>query len=296
MEEEISPEEARAQFHATTAHGRMPNGEVRLRLTSGDGGGYVKTIQPNAGAWQNSHSHQSLTETYVVQAGWIAIAELEGGALTLRLYLPGDVVSTRPGVAHNVYMSAGAVTHTIKNGGAADWRPEPKLDALVSHLTEGDIRARVKTTEAQPTLALREKFLAYSSMYNNLDNILWVVPGAFLTAGVAALGLLVQRTSFSPLWLGSGLILLGVLFFLGGYTIMRMRHHHSILGQEMQRIEGDGYFSRRAKTLRSLLLPSAPHLLMGLFFLVAALSLAIGILAVIGWPPMIALLDGARAH
>ena len=50
-----------------TDHERMPNGDLRFRMYGRDGNGYVRTISGPVGAWQNSHFHQQIRETFIVE-------------------------------------------------------------------------------------------------------------------------------------------------------------------------------------------------------------------------------------
>lgn len=122
----------------------MPNGERRLRVVDAQGLGYVLTEASQQGGWQSSHLHKQLRETYVVQTGWVAVAQLgTGGDLSLLRLEPGDVWTAMPGRPHNIFMSPGAITHVVKHGPAAeaDWETNmetERLDALskaVSALT-----------------------------------------------------------------------------------------------------------------------------------------------------------------
>jgi hypothetical protein len=140
----LSPSEAEARgIHAR--HECMENGEWRFRLMARDGSGYIRTETGTAGAWQNSHWHNVVRETYIVQVGWIALVEQHAAGLTWTLLRPSDIHTTEPRVQHNVYMSAHSVVHTIKHGpidGAEDWTPAPELDAATKCITEEEILKR----------------------------------------------------------------------------------------------------------------------------------------------------------
>src|SRR5690242_10293711 len=58
-----------------TRHEQMDNGEYRFRLLASDGSAYSRTVAGDRGAWQNSHSHNTARETYIVQSGWMAFAQ-----------------------------------------------------------------------------------------------------------------------------------------------------------------------------------------------------------------------------
>jgi len=120
----------------------MDNGEYRFRLVADDGSGYVRTVAPGTGAWQNSHYHKYVVETYIVQSGWVAIVELQNDSLTWYLLMPGEILTTRAHVPHNMYMAGDSVTHTVKHGpttDGSDWHPSPELDRRTKHVSENDI-------------------------------------------------------------------------------------------------------------------------------------------------------------
>jgi mannose-6-phosphate isomerase-like protein (cupin superfamily) len=143
VEDDRSAEQAVQAEGIRTRHERMDNGEFRFRLLAGDGSAYIRTVAGPAGAWQNSHYHNEVRETYIVQRGWAALVELVDGAVVWHMLAPGDVCTTRPLVPHNLYLPAGAATHTVKHGRGQpdDWHPCPELDALVKPLSEDAVRA-----------------------------------------------------------------------------------------------------------------------------------------------------------
>lgn len=142
---EISPKNAQERYGISTAHQIMPNGEIRFRLVDRNGIGYMRTEAGRTGAWQNSHLHKHMKETYVVQAGWIAVAQLSGdGKVEIKVFREGDVWTASPGVAHNIYMPAGSITHVVKHGAGTmdDWATSEAtelLDRLSKLLLEFDI-------------------------------------------------------------------------------------------------------------------------------------------------------------
>lgn len=141
MARKISDEEAQA-LGIVTSHDWMDNGERRFRLLSSDGSSYCRTAASDQGAWQNSHYHKSLSEFYVVQAGWIVYAEYRtDGSSNLHLLTQGGCVTVNPFIHHNIFMSGHSVIHTIKYGAgsSSDWFASPELDALTRHLTEQEL-------------------------------------------------------------------------------------------------------------------------------------------------------------
>jgi hypothetical protein len=128
-------------------HERMANGELRFRLMAGDGSGYIRTIASDAGGWQNSHYHKMILETYIVQSGWAGFVELVDGDTVWLVLRSGDVYTTQPYVAHNVYLPANTVLHTVKHGDTtaeADWHGSPELDTLTKSVAESEVLQRGK--------------------------------------------------------------------------------------------------------------------------------------------------------
>lgn len=126
----------------------MDNGEYRDSLTVGGnhGIGYILTTMPpdSGGGWQNAHYHRKAMETYVVQKGWIASALLlvPNGDPVFRIFREGAVFTTLPMQAHNVYMPAGAVVHTVRHGdvtGEKDWFASEELDWFTKPITEANL-------------------------------------------------------------------------------------------------------------------------------------------------------------
>lgn len=128
-------------FGIHTKHEEMDNGELRFRLTANDGSGYIRTVAGRNGAWQNSHSHKFIRETYIVQSGWMALAQLINNNLEIKIYRPGDVLTIKIDVIHNVYLPKDAVTHTVKHGKTkdTDWLPNKEFDNKTKLLCEKDI-------------------------------------------------------------------------------------------------------------------------------------------------------------
>jgi len=136
-----------------THHELMGNGEFRFRLKANDGSSYVRTVAAGRGSWQQSHFHELIRETYIVQTGWAAFVEYRDTQAVWQILTPGEVRSTVPPVPHNVYLPAGAVIHTVKHGtgGSADWHPHGLLDQLTIHLTEADILSRTNQDDNSPS-------------------------------------------------------------------------------------------------------------------------------------------------
>lgn len=112
----------------------MENGEKRFRLRAPDGRNYIRTEAGPEGVWQNAHHHHGVRETYIVERGWICVAEQSAGGPSVRTYREGEVFTSEPYVDHNVFMPPGAVIHTVQHGEPIgnpdrkgnDWWPAPE--------------------------------------------------------------------------------------------------------------------------------------------------------------------------
>ncbi len=138
---EISPRDAEERYGVRAYHERMPNGELRFRLIGNDGSGYIRTVTIGKVEWQYSHYHNVIRETFIVQKGWMAYAELVEGSLLLKEYGPSQILTTRPSIVHNIYMPADSVIHTVKHGSSLeqDRIPYPNFDSMTRSLSEEDI-------------------------------------------------------------------------------------------------------------------------------------------------------------
>jgi hypothetical protein len=138
---DIEPDEARARG-VWIEHSEMLNGEFRFRLKHRDGTAYSRTEAAENSGWQNSHFHRSIRETYIVQRGRMALAELVDGTLKMRIFGPGEICTTEPNISHNVYLYRDSVIHTVKHGeggSTVDWQANPSLDERTAPLNEADI-------------------------------------------------------------------------------------------------------------------------------------------------------------
>jgi mannose-6-phosphate isomerase-like protein (cupin superfamily) len=137
---------------------QMDNGEHRFRMIGRDGSSYIRTHSPTIGqvAWQHAHHHKGVRETYIVQKGWMALAQEIDDTWLVNIYFPGEIVTTVPGVNHNVYMPLGSVIHTVKHGlaignseqGGADKYSAPiEFDAWSKKLSVADIAREAGISE-----------------------------------------------------------------------------------------------------------------------------------------------------
>ena len=138
---EVEPDEAKLRG-ICTQHNEMPNGELRFRLKHADGTAYIRTEATESSGWQKSHYHTSVRETYIVQSGKMALAELIEGKTRMRVFGPGEICTTEPHVSHNVYLFGGTIVHTVKHGEEGkitDWHASPSFDEKTANLSESDI-------------------------------------------------------------------------------------------------------------------------------------------------------------
>jgi hypothetical protein len=146
VKETITAEFAQEDFGIATNHERMENGELRFRLTSGDGNGYALTVASESGGWQNSHSHSSFQEMYIVESKWMALATANpsGGKPCIQILTEGKSVVTPLGQIHNVYLPSKAVIHTVRFGNRGPnprWEGSPSFDEQTKGLSESQILA-----------------------------------------------------------------------------------------------------------------------------------------------------------
>lgn len=142
--ENISVDQAQ-EYGVTAKHNRMDNGELRYRIVATDGSSYVRVEATEDSGWQNSHYHNAVLETYIIQKEWAALVELDNGEAVYRIMQPGDVYTTRPGISHNVYLPAHAVIHVVKHGDTAagdDWHSDEILDSRTKCVSEEQIPHR----------------------------------------------------------------------------------------------------------------------------------------------------------
>lgn len=278
--ENITIEEAKERYGITCPHKRMPNGELRFRLASADGSTYIRTVStPNSG-WQNSHYHKHVFETYIVQSGWMALASLRNGNIEIERFAPGEVVTTKLYEPHNVYLPESAVIHTVKHGHATDrdWWPVPDLDGRTQNLTEAEILARCQSAKAGQ---LDPRFGSYINVYNNLDTLIWQVPGFFVGGAAIFFGFVASSfqsgsTALPAIAWGLLFLFVSALFLIGAYSMCRLRIHHTRMGAELVSMESAGYFHSRAVTVRRWWPPPAPHVfiiffsILGIFCLLVA--------------------------
>lgn len=177
------------------------------------------------------------------------------------------------------------------------WKIDRKIQHAPSHLnfsenqkTRNSATDKVEhcASPVKPKKTERNdsRFDSYIKLYNNLDNLIWQIP-AFL-ASVSAIGFALLGNFFAkpsaalmPLShnksVGAILILWSLFYFVGVYSIWRIRVHHTIAGNELAKLESDGYFKKREITVKKLWPLPAPYVFMLMFSALAIALLALGI-------------------
>lgn len=230
---EISAEEARTKHQISTLHHEMPNGEFRFRLNKADGTSYIRTEASVEGAWQNSHFHRHVRETYIVQSGWIAYAEPDVNDVRIEVYREGELFTTKPGIVHNIYMPANSVIHTVKHGRC------DKPDRLVTGVDKFDSKCKELTGEEKILECDRRKGSVseneiYSASYRHFDNLIWQVPAwiaAIFALSISGLGSsnfdrISSLSNIAPNKLTIGFLsLVSATIFSFSYVNFRFRMH-----------------------------------------------------------------------
>ncbi|MEX0802432.1 MAG: hypothetical protein WD688_03815 [Candidatus Binatia bacterium] len=173
---EIGCAEARDKRGIYTVHHQMDNLELRFRLKKTDGTAYIRTESSAVGGWQESHYHNKVRETYIVQKGWIGYAELTKNGPGISIFCEGELFTTQPGVIHNVFMPANAVIHTVKHGDCtSDDRNTAGTSDFNSYCTNLKSEKEILDRDS------RTSRTSYSEEYRHFDNLIWQVP-AWATA------------------------------------------------------------------------------------------------------------------
>jgi hypothetical protein len=186
--------------------------------------------------WQDAHYHKSVKETYIVQRGWIGFAEKVGDSFRLRILKEGAIVTSQPGIHHNVFMPDGAVIHTVKHG-AGDGEDKHFSQEFneETHRLEGE--AAVLRAAGAFIATEGSRSTSYSDEYRHFDTLIWQMPGwstaIFLgtaavvaQANVESLKALVPH--FSPATLAAAFLIVIFLFLFGlSQALYRFRFHQA---------------------------------------------------------------------
>jgi len=177
--QQISIEEAEEKHGIICEHSQMDNQELRFRLKKVDEETcYIRTESPPDGAWQRSHYHTNVLETYIVQKGWICYAEKNNENSILKIYKEGQLFTTKPNIIHNIYLPKNSVIHTVKHGNAiGEKRLEDEntytFNIITQQITESQILASALKHEEFDIVKNNNE---YSETYRHFDNLIWQVP------------------------------------------------------------------------------------------------------------------------
>ena len=246
----ITSEEAASRYGITTRHEETENSELRFRLEKSDGVAYIRTDASAQGAWQQSHFHATASETYIVQRGWIAHASLVHGVRQIMLIRAGELITTPPGIIHNIYMPPNAEMHTVKHGDASTGEAirndeTARFDISTQGLSENEI---VKTAtymkgggsfETQLcSITEPKKTDLYSQDYRHFDTLIWQVPtwsSAIFALTAAATGATLSNASQIPNSLSASVSTI-LAFFLGTVTFVLLLLWNVLLRFRMRQI------------------------------------------------------------
>lgn len=127
----------------------------------------------------------------------------------------------------------------------------------------------------------------YINLYNNLDKLQWQVPGFLIAVSAIVFGftynfnfntkqeaLIPPFTHYSTV--GFIFVLGGILYILGVYTMKRIRMHHCILGEELEKLELSGYFHRRNEIRKKCWPPEDADVIMCVFTILSFVFIGIG--------------------
>jgi hypothetical protein len=171
-------------------------------------------------------------ETFIVQAGWIGYAELQNGATRFFVYRMGEMFTTPPEIIHNVYMSDGAVIHTVKHGlGIGEARliddRTKRFDSETSRVSEALLRQRALLTSQQNDDQYNTPLPRYNEAYRHFDNLIWQVPAWTTAIFAVVLAGMTQLTIDSPILAFVGLAatpLLAASCGLFGIFVLSLSH------------------------------------------------------------------------
>jgi mannose-6-phosphate isomerase-like protein (cupin superfamily) len=273
---EISPDAALASHGISTLHHQMPNGEYRFRLLKNDGTAYIRTEASDRGAWQKSHFHEKVQETYIVQSGWIAFASKVNGKRKLEVFREGEVFTTEPGLIHNVFMPNGSVIHTVKHGSSSS--PDRitnsetnQFDEVTETLQREEQIMELDERRTGVDLgALEER---YNVVYRHFDNLIWRLPvwtSGLLSATMIGLNSATQETISKTTGVAAAyvtvfyVLLMFLVMLLFSFVLYRFRVHQRDARVESRR--GTPLW-KSASTLFNLIVTAEAFLLLGLAML-----------------------------
>lgn len=132
-----------------------------------------------------------------------------------------------------------------------------------------------------------ERYGAYVELYISFDSTIWQMPPFLIGAVTLLLGLAValfENSGGAPaiVW---GFVLTGSSFILllGAYSIWRVRFHQNLLGNELRKIEAEGYFHERKRARERSRVPTTTTVYMYFFLICGCLLLLSGLGVFLGY-------------
>lgn len=239
----------------------MDNGQYRFRLLKSDGTAYIRTESMLQGAWESSHYHVHVKETYIVQSGWIAYAQFIEGKRRIRTFRAGELFTTEPHIVHNIYMPLGSVIHVIKHGDSKTGdrvqdETTKYFDTLTKSLAEDEIMHEAVKNNEVPSIETR--YSSYVETHSTLDKLIWQIPAFLVAVSAVGFGLMgtflpEEKATIPPFshtqTLGLLLFFWGAMYLLGCYAMERLRYHHSLVATIIARLDPNGYFDKRLESI-----------------------------------------------
>ena len=248
IETPIFCDEAKSEHGISVRHSKMlTNNELRFRMNAEDGSAYIRTVTTKESqGWQNAHYHKHLKETYLVEKGWIGYVEKLNEELVFKKFKSGELFTTIPNVAHNIFMPANSVIHTVKHSAnkeltETDWFGDSedcrKIQAAIDKMSLKEINY-----ENFPTTSREEKQVKtelYNEAYRHFDTLIWQVPAwssALFAAVIAIIGAVFgidSESVFFSEFISQKLLVSVLLLFFGlftlalSYALYRFRWHQS---------------------------------------------------------------------
>lgn len=248
IETPIFCDEAKSEHGISVRHSKMlTNNELRFRMNAEDGSAYIRTVTTKESqGWQNAHYHKYLKETYLVEKGWIGYVEKLNEEIVFKRFKSGELFTTIPNVAHNIFMPANSVIHTVKHSAnkeltETDWFGDSKdckqIYSAISKTSfkEGYYDDFPNTTKVEKTI----KAELYNEAYRHFDTLIWQVPAwssALFAAVIAIIGAVFgidSESAFFSEFIPQNILVSVLLLFFGlftlalSYALYRFRWHQS---------------------------------------------------------------------
>lgn len=239
---------AKEEYGICIKHGKMKtNGELRFRLNCSDGSAYIRTqTSDDSEGWQNSHYHKHVRESYIVEQGWVGYIGIEDGEIKKKPYKAGERFTTIPDVAHNIYMPAKAIIHTVKHNAGeslgkkqSDWFDDTDDCRRLTRIIRSQFKGKLKFETFLEEMPTMESKNPYNEGYCHFDALIWQAP-AWATAIFAAIFAIVSfilgqkpedfilKDRISQIDFTAVMsFIFGVFTFILSYALYRFRWHQT---------------------------------------------------------------------